>query len=172
MIGRSKIKFDRSRGNICLITDIKKGKDTLRIFNVHFESNHLETEKIDRLVQGDSTSRILAVDMFRSLRKSYKRRATQVELVSKAIAESPYPVVVCGDFNDPPVSYTYSKINQGLTDAFLHSGRGPGFTYAGKIPFLRIDYILHDKKIRSSGFRVVDDKKLSDHYPVECYLQL
>jgi endonuclease/exonuclease/phosphatase family metal-dependent hydrolase len=172
VIGRSKIKFDRSRGNICLITDIKKGKDTLRIFNVHFESNHLETEKIDRLAQGDSTARILALDMFRALKKSYKRRAGQVELVSKAIAESPYPVVVCGDFNDTPVSYTYSKISQGLTDGFLHSGMGPGFTYAGKIPFLRIDYILHDKKIRSSGFRVMNDKKLSDHYPVECYLEL
>jgi endonuclease/exonuclease/phosphatase family metal-dependent hydrolase len=171
IIKRDKIKFERSKGNICLITDIKKGRDTVRIFNVHFESNHLETDKIDRLAQGDSTARIIALDMFRALRKSYKRRAVQVEKVSKAISESPYPVIVCGDFNDTPVSYTYAKISHGLEDAFLYSGRGLGFTYAGKIPFLRIDYILHDKRIRSSGFRVVNEKKLSDHYPVECYMQ-
>lgn len=171
VIRRDKIKFERSKGNICLITDIKKGRDTVRVFNVHFESNHLETEKIDRLAQGDSTARIIALDMFRALRKSYRRRALQVDQVSRAISESPFPVIVCGDFNDTPVSYTYAKIGQGLRDAFLNSGRGLGFTYAGKIPFLRIDYIFHDPRIRSSGFRVMNEKKLSDHYPLKCYMQ-
>lgn len=172
IINRGKIKFEKSRGNICLYSDIKKGKDTLRIFNVHFESNHLETEKIEALVKGDSTSRIIATDMFLSLRKSYLRRARQVDMVREAVQSSPYPVVVCGDFNDPPVSYTYSQISEGLTDAFLESGAGFGFTYAGKIPFLRIDYILHDKHIKSKGFRVINTSKHSDHYPVECILSL
>lgn len=172
IVRRSKIKFERSRGNICLVTDIVKGGDTLRIFNVHFESNHLETAKIDRLADGDSTARIIATDMFRALRKSYKRRASQVDLVSKAIKESPYPVVVCGDFNDTPVSYTYSEIASGLKDAYLESGRGLGFTYAGKIPFLRIDYILHDERIKTTGFRVLNAKKYSDHYPLECVLEI
>lgn len=171
IVNKGKIKFDRSRGNICLYSDVVKGKDTVRIFNVHFESNHLETEKIDRLAQGDSTARIIALDMYRSLRKSYKRRAAQVDLVRKAISESPYPVIVCGDFNDTPISYTYSQISAGLKDAFLESGSGFGFTYAGKIPFLRIDYILHDPSIRSSKFRILKGKKLSDHYPVECLVE-
>lgn len=168
IIKRGKIKFEKTKGNICLYTDIVKGKDTLRIFNVHFESNHLETEKIDRLAEGDSTARIIATDMFKALQKSYVKRAKQVDSVSKAIKESPYPVIVCGDFNDTPVSYTYSKISSGLKDAFLESGTGFGFTYAGKIPFLRIDYIFHDKRLNSTQFKVIRGKKLSDHYPIEC----
>lgn len=168
IINKGKIKFEKTKGNICLYSDIVKGNDTIRVFNVHFESNHLETEKIDRLVEGDSTSRIIATDMFKALQKSYKKRAKQVDLVRTAISESPYPVIVCGDFNDTPVSYTYSEISRGLKDAFLESGTGFGFTYAGKIPMLRIDYIFHDESLKSSNFKVVKGKKLSDHYPIEC----
>lgn len=168
IINKGKIKFEKTKGNICLYSDIVKGKDTLRIFNVHFESNHLETEKIDRLAEGDSTARIIAMDMFRALRSSYKKRAKQVQLVREAVEKSPHPVILCGDFNDTPMSYTYTEISHGLTDAFLESGTGLGFTYAGKIPFLRIDYILHDKRLSSQNFKVIKDKKLSDHYPVEC----
>lgn len=171
IVHRGKIKFEKSRGNICLYSDVVKGKDTLRIFNVHFESNHLETEKIDRLAEGDSTARIIAFDMFKALRRSYRKRAKQVDVVREAIENSPHPVIVCGDFNDTPVSYTYSQIAHGLKDAFLESGTGLGFTYAGKIPFLRIDYILHDKSLKSSGFKVGKNKKLSDHYPVECVFE-
>lgn len=167
IVNKGKIKFEKSKGNICLYSDIVKDGDTVRVFNVHFESNHLETEKIDRLVEGDSTARIIATDMFRALRKSYQKRAKQVDLVREAIEQSPYPVIVCGDFNDTPVSYTYSEISHGLKDAFLESGTGFGFTYAGKIPFLRIDYIFHDERLKSSQFRVIRDKKLSDHYPIE-----
>lgn len=168
IVHRGKIKFEKSKGNICLYSDIVKGADTVRVFNVHFESNHLETEKIDRLAEGDSTARIIASDMFKALRKSYQKRAKQVDLVREAIEKSPYPVIVCGDFNDTPVSYSYSEISHGLKDAFLESGTGFGFTYAGKIPFLRIDYILHDERLKSSQFKVIRDKKLSDHYPIEC----
>lgn len=171
IVHKGKIKFEKTKGNICLYSDIVKDKDTLRVFNVHFESNHLETEKIDRLVEGDSTARIIAMDMFRALRGSYQKRAKQVDLVRQAIQKSPYPVIVCGDFNDTPMSYTYSQISHGLKDAFLESGTGLGFTYAGKIPFLRIDYIFHDKRLRSKNFKVIKDKKLSDHYPVECVFE-
>lgn len=171
IINKGKIKFEKTRGNICLYSDIVRKKDTVRVFNVHFESNHLETEKIDRLADGDSTARIIAFDMFKALRRSYQKRAKQVQQVREAIEKSPHPVIVCGDFNDTPVSYTYSQISHGLKDAFLESGTGLGFTYAGKIPFLRIDYILHDKRLRSSQFKVIKGKKLSDHYPVECLFE-
>lgn len=168
IVNRGKIKFEKSKGNICLYTDIVKNADTIRVFNVHFESNHLETEKLDQLVEGDSTSRIIATDMVNALRKSYLKRAKQVDLVRDAIQASPYPVIVCGDFNDTPVSYTYTQISEGLKDAFLENGTGFGFTYAGRIPFLRIDYIFHDQRLHSSQFSVLTDKKYSDHYPVQC----
>lgn len=171
IIHKGEIKFTKSRGNICIYSDIKIGKDTIRVFNVHFQSNHLHTESIEKIIQGDSTAKVLAFDMFNALKKGYEKRAAQVDTVAKAISSSPYPVVVSGDFNDIPVSYTYKKLTENLEDAFLNEGGGFGFTYAGKIPFLRIDYILHNAKIDAKNFKV-SSKKLSDHYPISAWLKV
>lgn len=171
IVSKGKVKFGTSRGNICIYTDLKIGSDTVRVVNVHFESNRVDNRTITKLTEADSTSSEAAGRIFENLRKSYVKRVTQVAQVREVIQQSPYKVIVCGDFNDLPLSYTYQQISDGLTDAFLHSGLGLGYTYAGKIPFLRIDYILHDKDIESYKFKVYH-KKLSDHYPVGCYLSI
>lgn len=79
--------------------------------------------------------------------------------------DSPYPVILCGDFNDIPNSFTYFKIKGDYNDAFLKSGFGIGRTFASLSPTLRIDFILADKKLRVSQFKKT---KLyySDHYPL------
>lgn len=171
IVGKGQIKFPRSRGNICIYTDVRIKQDTLRIFNVHFESNHLHTENLERIAAGDSTAKLMAFDLLQALRKGYVKRAAQADTVAAAIAASPHPVIICGDFNDMPLSYTYNKISHNLTDAFLNAGSGFGFSYAGRIPFLRIDYIFHSKDIDSRLFKVVP-KKLSDHYPVSAWLKI
>lgn len=171
IINKGEIKFSKSKGNICIYTDIKIGKDTVRVFNVHFQSNHLHTESIEKIIQGDSTAKVLAFDMLKALKKGYIKRAGQVDTVASAISMSPYPVIVSGDFNDMPISYTYKKLTENLQDAFLNEGGGFGFTYAGKIPFLRIDYILHNDKIDAKNFKV-SSKKLSDHYPISVWLKV
>ncbi len=63
------------------------------------------------------------------------QRNRQADLLTKAIAESPYPVIVCGDFNDTPASYAYRKISRSLQDCFLQAGAGHGkaATNAGAI---------------------------------------
>jgi endonuclease/exonuclease/phosphatase family metal-dependent hydrolase len=73
---------------------------------------------------------------------------------------------VCGDFNDTPISYTYSTIKEKLADAFKESGIGIGNSYVG-IPSLRIDYILHDKKFNSYNYKK-NKYELSDHFPISC----
>lgn len=171
IVHKGEIKFEKTRGNICIYSDIKVGKDTIRVFNVHFQSNHLHTENLEKLAEGDSTAKVLAFDMFKALRKGYVKRAQQVDTVAYVIANSPYPVVLSGDFNDMPVSYTYHKLTEILQDAFLSDGSGFGFTYAGNIPFLRIDYILHSPTIDAQKYQVLH-KKLSDHYPVSSFLKV
>jgi endonuclease/exonuclease/phosphatase family metal-dependent hydrolase len=81
-------------------------------------------------------------------------------------------VVVCGDFNDTPNSYTYHQISKGLNDAFREAGSGIGTTYVGKIPFLRIDYILYSKERFDPLYFKVIRKNLSDHYPVVSTLKI
>jgi endonuclease/exonuclease/phosphatase (EEP) superfamily protein YafD len=99
------------------------------------------------------------------MRDAYIKRALQADQLARHIRESPYPVIVCGDFNDTPFSYTYYKVRNHLKDAFVESGSGFGSTYHDNFPPIRIDYIFYSPSMKSLLFR--DDKKGgSDHFPV------
>jgi endonuclease/exonuclease/phosphatase family metal-dependent hydrolase len=117
--------------------------------------------------QDNKLSEIKNVSM--SLRDGFVNRARQAGVLRAFIDSSPYTVIVTGDFNDTPVSYSYRKIRKGLSDSFLKSGYGAGFTYKGKYPSNRIDYILHDTKLKTASFSVIR-VKYSDHYPVKAGL--
>ena len=95
----------------------------------------------------------------------YVQRAYQVDMLSEHIESSNYPVIVCGDFNDTPVSYTYRKLKSGLKDAFITAGTGLGTTYRGLVPYMRIDYIMHSGEFRAKHFQI-RKVEWSDHYPV------
>ena len=83
---------------------------------------------------------------------------------------SPFSIIVCGDFNDTPLSYAYNVLKGNLVDAFSISGRGIGVSFV-KIPILRIDYILHDPNLKSTNYK--NHKQiLSDHYAVSCEITI
>jgi len=105
-----------------------------------------------------------------SLKKGFVKRALQAQVVKGQITRSPFPVIVVGDFNDTPVSYSYRKIRKGLFDSFVNSGYGAGFTYKGNYPPNRIDYILYDKTLINSYFEI-KKVKYSDHYPIIAYFK-
>ena len=86
------------------------------------------------------------------------------------MADCTYPIIVCGDFNDTPLSYAYNSIKGSLSDAFCKSGKGIGDSFV-KIPALRIDYILHDNKLKSSNYQK-HKEVLSDHYAVSCEIEI
>ena len=92
-------------------------------------------------------------------------------MISNYIKDSPYPVVVMGDFNDTPQSYAYRKIKKGLHDAFKISGRGFGNTYAGELPSFRIDYIMYSNPLISYQFKRIKTE-YSDHFPITTWLYL
>ena len=100
------------------------------------------------------------------MKLSYQNRVSEAIKIKKHINKSPYNVIVCGDFNDTPISYTFSNLKKGLADAFQESGIGIGNSYVG-IPTLRIDYILHSKKYKSFNYKK-NKYELSDHYPISC----
>lgn len=128
--------------NSCFYKDIILN-DTIRVYNIHLQSNWVKTMK-----------------------SSYINRANESRKIKDHINSSPYPVIVCGDFNDTPISYTYSTLKENLADAFKESGIGIGNSYVG-IPSLRIDYILHDKKFNSYNYKK-HKYELSDHFPISC----
>lgn len=170
IVKKGVLKFRDSTDNISIFTDIRVFGDTLRIYNLHLESIRFRSADYKALKKftgnDDQTKLGGPQQIVGRMRKAYIRRARQTKVIEKSISESPHPVIVCGDFNDSPSSYTYHKISSNLKDAFRQKGSGIGTTYVGLIPFLRIDYILYSPDVfNTNAFRVIH-KKLSDHYPV------
>ena len=91
-------------------------------------------------------------------------RAIQADIVAKEIAQSPHPVILCGDFNDVPYSYVYNLMKGELVDGFKECGQGWMYTMRGK-KRVRIDYIFHDKSLTGISYKR-EDLSYSDHYPV------
>jgi len=155
--------------SLSIFSDIVIDQDTFRIFNNQLQSYRLRRmersflEEITSPVENETFDEVKNLSV--SLKKGFVVRAVQAELVKAQINQSPYPVIVAGDFNDTPVSYSYRKIRKGLNDAFVSSGYGAGFTYKGNYPANRIDYILYDNALESRCFEIFK-VKYSDHYPV------
>lgn len=171
IINMGEIRFEESR-NITIFTDVVIQKDTVRVFNVHLQSYQIDPDKysiIDSLGVDQEKDLKEVREMGVKFKKAFQMRAVQVREIRKYIDESPYHVIVCGDFNDTPVSFSYQKLRGNLTDAFVSSGKGVGRTYIGKLPSFRIDNIFHDEKFESYNFKTYDFQ-LSDHLPISCEL--
>jgi len=178
IVNKGKILFQTSAGNLCIYSDLKIGYDTIRVYNLHFESiglsaeDHMFVENMINIAQdsedqkfGEHGRRIIA-----RLRRAFESRASQAEAVADHISNSPYPVILGGDFNDTPSSYVYHKMSRNLDDAFK-SGRGMGRTYIGAIPSFRIDYIMHSDDFKAYNY-LTGREEYSDHYPVSVVLNL
>jgi endonuclease/exonuclease/phosphatase family metal-dependent hydrolase len=151
-----------------IYADIQYNNQKVRVFTTHLQSvrfNNGEYVALRKIKQKDESGLKDSKKIIQKLKHAYNLRETEADLVSQKINESPNPVIVCGDFNDVPNSYTYFKIKGSLQDAFLKKGTGFGRTFQYLSPTLRIDFILADK-----NFNVEQYNRLkvpySDHYPV------
>ncbi|HNW54622.1 MAG TPA: endonuclease/exonuclease/phosphatase family protein, partial [Bacteroidales bacterium] len=155
----------------CQSCDVKIGKDTIRVLNLHLESIKFGKEDynfVSEITTTPSNNDKLKKGSWSILSKmkfAYIKRASQIEKVAGYIKTSPYPVIFCGDFNDTPVSYSYRQINNELDDAFVNAGQGLGQTHTNMIPLLRIDYIFHSKSMKCIDYKTIE-KDYSDHFPV------
>ena len=157
--------------NTCIFADIIIEEDTIRLYNIHLASNWFDNEDylfINRSSKVPIKKGVFAI--INKMKKSYKERALQVRVIEQNMKESPYPIIVCGDFNDTPLSFTYNKIKSNLIDSFTISGSGIGDSYV-KIPMLRIDYIMHDNKFKSYNYQK-QKKAFSDHYAISCEIDI
>ena len=171
IISMSEIRFENSR-NISIYTDVLIGEDTVRIFNIHLQSYQIDPARY-AIIDSPEAPQKFKLSEVKEVKTKFidalKLRAEQVREIRKYIKESPYHVILCGDFNDPPASFSYRKLRKGLNDAFVDSGSGVGRTYIGKLPSLRIDYILHSRGFLSYNFQTIEYRK-SDHLPISCEL--
>ncbi|HRY33832.1 MAG TPA: endonuclease/exonuclease/phosphatase family protein [Bacteroidales bacterium] len=165
------IHIRQGHTNFTIFADITWQGERIRIYNNHLESirfsradykfyEELTNNPAEPMEVGRGSFRL-----FKKLTRAYGKRSRQVDKVHDHIAQSPCPVIVCGDFNDTPLSYTYHQLSKGLKDGFVQSGLGLGRTYAGLFPSFRIDYVLYSDNLKATLYRTFR-KKYSDHYPV------
>jgi endonuclease/exonuclease/phosphatase family metal-dependent hydrolase len=160
--------------NTAISADILIDGRVIRFFSLHLQSNQI-SNTAENLAISNNWQKNNAADkvvrMLREVKSNTQKRAVQAQYVADYIAKSPYPVVVCGDFNDTPQSYVYETVSKGMKDTFVEKGRGMGITYAGVIPSLRIDYIL-----THPSFKIIDNailkKPYSDHYAVTATVEI
>lgn len=148
--------------------DLMVGDDTVRVFNNHLRSTAINAADNVYITEhrflSDTARETKILSIVGRLRENSVLRAAQVDSIARVIDATHTRRIVCGDFNDTPMSYVYRTMAHGLRDAFRSCGSGYSHTYRGFFNTLRIDYVL------SGGFEPVTYETLmvdySDHHPV------
>src|ERR1700761_478864 len=154
--------------------DIHAGKDTIRVYATHLQSvlfHSKDFHDLEIIKNVDDSILMASKSIAKKLGYAFRHRGDQAEEVRAQLDKSPYPSVICGDFNDVPNSYTYFTIRKNWQDAFIQRGFGIGRTYKFISPTLRIDYIL-----ASPVFNFLQCRRFSlpwsDHNPVVADMEL
>lgn len=164
--------YDHTDNIIGIYTDVEFKGNKARIFNIHLRSIKLgydDYDFIDQIDKKNNSEQVSGVrNIYNKLTKAYSMRVQQAELIRRLMENSPFPVILCGDFNEPPVSYCYREIiGNDLCDAFCESGTGWGGTVRLSLMRFRIDYIVHSPALESRAFDT-HHENLSDHFAISC----
>lgn len=168
LINKQSIHYE-TRGNLSNRCDIVIGNDTIRLINNHLESysftaSDISEAETQRNYEGMRSS---AKKLEAKWKRARPLRRAQARVVRQEINDSPYPVIVAGDFNSTPVSYTYLKISHGLHDAWAETSWGRWGTTCKKRGIgVHIDYILSSKDLIPVSCAIQKDATGSDHRPV------
>lgn len=146
--------------------DLRLPEDTIRLFNLHLQTTHFN-QKIRKYLNLRTLGheKEAVNNSINVLQENFKRRALQTEKVRRIIDTTRYPVIICGDFNDTPGSYTYHHLKGKYKDGFKEAGEGYAYTFQGIKQLLRIDYIIYSKEFRGISYKS-PSLVWSDHNPV------
>jgi endonuclease/exonuclease/phosphatase family metal-dependent hydrolase len=173
IIASHRIKY-KSRYNASAYYCIKIGERKIDLINNHLESNKFTSDDIGvykKVFKDFNSNRLEDFNsiIIRKMDQAFIYRARQANIVKDEINNCKHDLIVVGDFNDSPISYAYHTILGDLNDAFVDTGFGPGISYNENRFYFRIDNILHSPSIKAYNCKV-DRIRLSDHYPISCYV--
>ena len=172
-----KVRYDSSF-NGSSVHEIDVNGKKVMVINNHLESFKLTMDDRSKYADFIKNMNAETFDGFREtvqrkLGSAFRIRAEQAEIVADEIAglNGDYKIV-CGDFNDTPISYAHRVIQgKSLIDAYSESGWGTGISYNQNFFWFRIDHILHSANMKSYN-TTVEKVALSDHYPIWTYLEM
>ncbi|MDD2563325.1 MAG: endonuclease/exonuclease/phosphatase family protein [Salinivirgaceae bacterium] len=168
IVNSGEISFKNSQNN-CLWTDLLIEKDTVRVYNIHLQSNHFEIDDYEFIRKINTSPTSIEFKQlhgfFTRLSIAYRKRADQAEKIAEHMAQTTYAKLVCADLNDTHLSYAYQQIRGNFKDSFRESGFGLGHSFGSLLTSVRIDYIFYDKNFISTSFQT-GKPDLSDHKPI------
>ncbi len=160
-------------GNGAMIAYIQMPTDTLVVINCHLESNRIDNK--DRtngkaaIASGESR-RVAGQTrrMWGKLAGISRQRGTQVDALCALLDSlgTERPILLCGDFNDTPISYAYQQIDKRLQNAYREAGCGLGVSYNERYFLIRIDHLFHSPYWQAIDARVHPKSPYSDHNPL------
>lgn len=171
IVNMGELRFEDT-SNMVIYTDVTINEDTVRIYNCHLQSYGIRPDQysvIDTL--GFQRKQLREMKQLGiKLKDAFRQRSGQIKLLKESIEACQYPIIVCGDFNDTPVSFSYHTIHSLLNDAFVESGKGlSNNTYRGKLPPFRIDYIFYSDDFDAYNYKR-SRVEFSDHFPISALL--
>ena len=157
---------------------IKVKDDTLVVINNHLESNKIvesDVETYHQMVDDPNRENVSSgmQKLLKKLAKATSIRSQQTDILTEKLRElKGKKILLCGDLNDSPISYTHHQINKELKDAFAESGNGIGVSYNKNRFYFRIDHIFFSENLSAYECKVDNTIAASDHYPISCYISL
>jgi endonuclease/exonuclease/phosphatase family metal-dependent hydrolase len=155
--------------NTFVFADIEAGDRTLRFYSLHLASLYLSNSDydfIDNIADNNRSETVESLNgILSKMSFAYNKRLSEISAITRHSNETELPVILCGDFNDVPVSYAYRYFRSDYKDAFKTAGFGIGNTYIRRLVRFRIDYVFYNEPLKAVDFNVIR-KKYSDHYPV------
>jgi endonuclease/exonuclease/phosphatase family metal-dependent hydrolase len=174
IVNKGFLELENQNSNLTVFADIVVDEDTIRVVNTHLKSIVFDKDDyktMEKLKDVEDTNLGAMRRILAKLKYAFKSRAKQAEKIRERLQTTRHKVILCGDFNDSPTSYSYLTIRGNMKDAFRESGRGMSRTYIGKMPSFRIDYILHDNTWKSYNYQT-NTLNFSDHKMVSCTIVL
>lgn len=166
--GKGLIKFEEgSKLNACIYTDLIMENDTVRVYNLHFQSIQFDEDDYEYLEQVSQNPypNIASKRIASKIKTGFEKRSVQAVKVAENKNEYQGKTIVCGDFNDSSVSFAYNQLAENMVDAFSKKGFGFGKTFVNPTPFLKIDHVLLHNSYKVNSHKIIQ-KPYSDHYPV------
>lgn len=178
IIGKEQIDY-HSHSNVTAAFQLLVDHDTVIVVNNHLQSigyTDADKDAFNQIVKGEIKEQQYAEEeskkIIDKLKEATKKRGPQADSIANYIAKHEgKSIILCGDFNDCPISYTHRTLSQNLVDCFVESGNGMGITYNDKNFYVRIDYIMCSKDWVPYQCHVDDNIDISDHYPVISWLK-
>lgn len=165
IIKKGSLDFPTRTNNNAIYADVVRGKDTVRVINVHFQSFGVKPD-MNRLEQAQ-TKRV-----FLGMGQTFVQQQQQMDIVLDLVKQTPYKILLLGDFNNTAYSYIYRKVkSEGFYDTYKEAGNGFGRTFDFKFFPLRIDFILADEALEVVSF-TTHQVPYSDHFPISSVFSL